>query len=184
MSDDGTAPEGIDTDGLALTYEEHERLKSLLHGNRFRTIAYAERRYLVLGAGGDGDVADRRMRVYDRLESRPDATAFRLEDFELTPDELALWASLYEHLCDRATHVVLVVEDYEGGYVWEMGYLFHENVRGKVWVLKRTYDDEKTERTRYDNGMAASHLRLLENADRTHRWRDGDDLERALERVP
>ncbi|WP_255193186.1 hypothetical protein [Natronobeatus ordinarius] len=174
----------IDVDGLAFTYEEHERLKTLLHGERFRDLAYSERRYLVLGAGGDSEVADRRMTVYERLGARRDATSFRLEDFGLTPDELALWAAAYENLCAKATHIVAVIEDYEGGYVWELGYLFHEDVREKVWVLKRDYGSEAANRAHYDNGMAASHLRLLENADRTVRWTDDADLEARLEAVP
>lgn len=181
---DDVDAEFIDAGGLALDYEDHERLKSLLHGEQFRTLAYADRRYLVLGEGDDPDASARRMSVYSRLEDRPGATAFRLEDFDLTPDELALWASLYEQLCDRATHVVLVIEDYEGGYVWEMGYLFHREIRGKVWVLKRDYGDPETNRERFDNGMAASHLRLLENADRTFRWGNEDELGAAVGRVP
>lgn len=174
----------IDVDGLAFTFEEHERLKTLLHGERFRELAYSERRYLVLGAGGDDETAARRMAVYDRLARRPDAVSFRLEDFGLTPDELALWAAAYENLCEKATHIVVVIEDYEGGYVWELGYLFHEDVREKVWVLKREYESEEENRNHYDNGMAASHLRLLENADRTVRWTDEDDLEEKIGEIP
>lgn len=71
----------IDVDGLAFTFEEHERLKTLLHSERFREIAYSDQRYLVLGAGGDSEIADRRMAVYGLLERRPDAISFRLEDF-------------------------------------------------------------------------------------------------------
>lgn len=174
----------VDTGGLALDYEDHEQLKSLLHGEQFRTLAYADRRYLVLGRGDDSDAANRRMTVYDRLNDRPDATAFRLEDFDLTPDQLALWASMYEQLCDRATHIVLVVEDYDGGYVWEMGYLFHEKIRETVWVLKRDYGDPGTNREHFDNGMAASHLQLLENADRTIRWEDEAELDVATAEIP
>ena len=177
-------PNRIDVDGLAFTFEEHERLKTLLHGDRFRDLAYSERRYLVLGAGGETDSADRRMMVYDRLGTRSDATAFRLEDFGPTPTELALWAAAYENLCAKATHIVAVIEDYEGGYVWELGYLFHEDVREKVWILKRDYGNEETNRAHYSNGMAASHLRLLENAERTIRWTDRDDLEAKLDSVP
>jgi hypothetical protein len=73
----------IDVGGLAFTPREHERLKSILHGERFRELAFSDRRYLVLGAGGDTEAADRRMLVYELLGGRPDATAFRLEDFKL-----------------------------------------------------------------------------------------------------
>ncbi len=182
--DEGIDPDFIDIEGLALDYEEHEKLKSLLHSNQFQTLAYADRRYLILGEGGDTDAADRRMSVYNWLDDRPSATAFRLEDFGLTPDDLSLWASMYEQLCDRATHIILVVEDYEGGHVWEMGYLFHQEIRETVWVLKRDYGDAETNRAHFNNGMAASHLQLLENADRTIHWQDTDDLKSATERLP
>jgi len=174
----------IDVGGLAFTPREHERLKSLLHGERFRELAFSDRRYLVLGAGGNTEAANRRMLVYELLGSRPDATAFRLEDFGLTPDELALWAAAYENLCGRATQTVLVIEDYEGGYVWELGYLFHEEIREKVWVLKREYGSTEENRDHYDNGMAASHLQLLENADRTILWRDREELEAGVSQIP
>ena len=176
--------DGIDVDGLAVTFEEHERLKTLLHGERFRELAYSERRYLVLGTGGDSASADRRMMVYELLGNRPDALSFRLEDFGLTPDELAVWAAAYENLCAKATHIVAVIEEYEGGYVWELGYLFHEDVREKVWVLKRDYGSETANRRHYDNGMAASRLQLLENAERTVRWTDRDDLEAGVAEIP
>ena len=78
-SNDGVDADFIDVEGLALDYEDHERLKFLLHGQQFRTLAYADRRYLVLGEGDDSDAAARRMTVYRRLDNRPDTTAFRLE---------------------------------------------------------------------------------------------------------
>ncbi|WP_331232363.1 aminopeptidase [Natronorarus salvus] len=176
--------EFINVDGLAFTPREHERLKSLLHGERFRELAFSDRRYLVLGTGGDTKAADRRMLVDELLGGRPDATAFRLEDFELTTDELALWAAAYENLCGRATQIVLVIEDYEGGYVWELGYHFHEEIREKVWVLKREYGSKSENRAHYDNGMAASHLQLLENAERTILWRDREELEAGVSEIP
>jgi hypothetical protein len=174
----------IDIGGLAFTYEEHERLKSLLHSDAFRELAFSDRRYFVLGAGGDSEAATRRMTVYDLLGGRPEAVSFRLEDFGLTTAELALWAAAYENLCAKATHIVLMVEDYEGGYVWELGYLFHDDIRRKVWVLKREYGSDGANREHYNNGMAASHLRLLENADRTARWEDEADLTEKVTDIP
>ena len=179
-----TDVEFIDVGGLAFTFEEHERLKSLLHGDLFQALAFSDRRYLVLGAGGDDDVAARRMTVYDRLGARGDAVSFRLEELGLTPDELALWAAAYEQLCATATHIVLVIEDYDGGYVWELGYLFHESIREKVWVLKREYGSDDCNRKYYDNGMAASHLRLLEHADRTITWQDEHELTAGVRDIP
>lgn len=52
----------------------------------------------------------------------PKATT--LEDYGLTPDEIRLWARAFDILCGRATHIVAVIEDFDGGYVWEMGLLF------------------------------------------------------------
>lgn len=170
-------PNFIDVDGLAFTLEEHERLKTLLHSKRFQSLAFSDRQYLVLGAGGDGEIAERRLAVYDQLDQRSGATAFRLEDFGLTPDEIALWAAAYEILCEWATHIVAVIEEYDGGYVWELGYLFHDEIREKVWILKREYGSTDANRSHYNNGMAASHLQLLENANRTVLWEDGAELE-------
>ena len=76
------------------------------------------------------------------------------------------------------------IEDYEGGYIWELGYLFHREIRETVRVLKRDYGDPEANRERFDNGMAASHVQLLENADRTFRWGDEDELETAVGEIP
>ncbi|MFH5801569.1 hypothetical protein [Haladaptatus sp. CMAA 1911] len=185
MSDE--LPEGtdfIDMEGLAFTPEEHERLKSLLHGEKFKQIAYSDQRYLVLGAGGTDEKSSRPLSIYDILGNRPNSISFRLEDFGLISDEIALWAAAYENLCETATHIVLVIEDYEGDYVWEMGYLYHSTIRKKVWALQRDYGSEKENRKRYNNGMAASHLRLLLNADRTFRWEDSNELKEKTENIP
>ena len=54
-----------------------------------------------------------------------------------------------------------MVEEFDGGYVWELGLLFAPPYREKAWVLKRRYPDEEAERDRYDDGMGASHVELL-----------------------
>lgn len=182
--EDPTDAAFIDVDGLTLSFEEYERLKTLQHGERFRKLAYSDRIYLVVGAGGDTAKAARRRSVADELDRRADATAIRLEEFELTSDDLALWATTFELLCDRATHIVVIIEDYEGGYVWELGYLFQQSLRELVWVLKRDHGTPDENRARYDNGMAASHVQLLENATRTVRWEGEDDLVACLDRLP
>lgn len=174
----------IDATDLALTPAEHERLKTLVHGPRLKDVAYSDRRYLVTGAGGDTGATARRALVYEALDDRRNAIAFQLEEFELTPEELALWAAAFEILCEQATHIVAVIEDYEGGYVWELGYLFRTELREKVWVLKRDYGSAGANRERYDNGMAASHVRLLENADRTVRWSDEAELRDGTQAIP
>jgi len=106
----------------------------------------------------------------------------------LTEDDIDLWAPAFDVLSETATHIVGVLEDYDGGHVWEMGLLYYRqsNVRDTLWVLKRTYADDDLQRERYDNGMAASHIAALEEAieDRVVTWRTEDDLEELLRKLP
>lgn len=185
---------GVDADELApgdelrLTPRQHERLKDELHGSdQFAEIRRTERRYLVIGRGGTDGPGARRRRVCAQLDDRRGASAFRLEDFGFTSDELDLWAPAFDVLSAIASHVVGVLEDFDGGHVWELGYLYHHqtHVRDILWLLKRVYEDEEM-RERYDNGMAASHLAALEKAveDRVITWRDEGDLSEAVEQIP
>lgn len=171
---------------IELTPEEHQKIKDLVNGDRLTQVKNHERRYLICGAGGETGAAERRMMVYDRLDSRssPSAMATRLEDFDLGTEEIRLWARVFDILCGEATHIVAVIEDFDGGYVWEMGLLFASEYREKGWILKRRYDTEEKERERYENGMAASHVELLLTGDWCHEWTDRDELERAIEKVP
>jgi len=174
-------------DSLSLTPRQHERLKTQLHGDRLNDIQYSDRRYLVVGRGDD-DPGRRRRRVRDLLDDRREATAFMLEDFGLSGSEIDLWAPAFEILCEQATHVVGVLEDYDGGHVWELGYLYHEQsrVRDALWLLKRAYESDQRRRDRYDNGMAAAHLAALERAagERVVHWRGESDLRRAVGEIP
>jgi len=190
---DDTAPEIpgenevlTELEGISLTPNEHQRIKDLVNGSRMTRIEGHERRYLVVGAGGETGAATRRKTVYDLLDDRtdPSAVAMRLEDFGLTPEEIRLWTRVFDILCGRATYIVAVIEDFDGGYVWELGLLFAPRYREKVWVLKRRYPDEKTERERYDNGMAASHVELLLTGDRCHEWVTPDELSAVVEEIP
>ena len=79
---------------------------------------------------------------------------------------------------------ILNFEDFDGGYVWELGLAFYRDVRRKLWILKRAYDDQRTERQRYDNGMAASQMAALTEAGRTIEWSDTDELREAVEEIP
>lgn len=170
------------------TPEQHERLKNGLHGELFDDIRRADRRYLVIGRGGGDGPGERRQLVCDRLDSRTRAVAFRLEDFGFTSDELDLWAPAFDILSEVSSHVVGVLEDFSGGHVWELGFLYHHqsHVRDILWLLKRVYESTEKMREHYDNGMAASHLAALEAAagDRVITWNEQDDLVTAVESIP
>jgi len=62
--------------------------------------------------------------VCARLDDRRNAVAFRLEEFGFEADDLDLWAPAFEVLSAQATWVVGVLEDFDGGHVWELGYLY------------------------------------------------------------
>lgn len=167
-----------------LSPKDHQRIKDLVNGEELERIKNRPRRYLVVGAGGKTDAFRRRMMVYDLLDNRRDAVATRLEDFKLTRSEIALWSRVFDILCGRATHIVGVLEDFDGGYVWEFGLCFTFSYRGKVWVLKRKYGDEETEREMFDNAMAASHMSNLKAAGRCFEWSDEPELQDAVDEIP
>ena len=173
-------------EAISLTPSEHQRIKDLVNGEQMNRIKGYDRRYLVVGAGGKTGAATRRTIVYDLLNARtdPPAVAMRLEDFGLTPEGIRLWTRVFDILCGRATHIVGVIEDFDGGYVWELGLLFAPSYRERVWMLKRRYQDEGTERERYDNGMAISHVKLLLTGERCHEWVDVDELRDVVEEIP
>lgn len=177
--------EGL-TEEISLTPEENERIKDTVHGPQFQRIKGYDRRYLVVGAGDDDDAATRRQFVYDLLDSRedPPATATQLEDFGLTGEDIRLWVRVFDILCGVCTHISAVIEDFDGGYVWELGLLFAPEYREKTWVLKRAYETEEREREHYDNGMAASYVELLLTGDRAQEWTDREELERAVSTIP
>lgn len=172
--------------GIRLTPTEHQRVKDLVNSKQLERIKGHERRYLVVGAGGETGAATRRQIVYDLLNTRtdPPAIAMQLEDFGLTPEEIKLWTRVFDILCGMATHIVAVIEDFSGGYVWELGLLFAPSYRDKVWVLKRRYSDEELERKRYDNGMSASHTKLLLTGPRAYEWLDVAELRDVTDEIP
>ena len=175
-----------EVEGIQLSPAQHQRIKDLVNGEKMARIEGHNRRYLVAGAGGETGAATRRDTVYQLLDNRedPSAIAMKLEEFGLTPDEIELWTRVFDILCGRATHIVGVLEDFDGGYVWELGLMFSSLYREKVWVLKRRYLDPGVEREKYANGMAASHVRALLTGDRGHEWTDADDLREAVEEIP
>ena len=171
-------------ENVSLTPTEHQRIKDLLNHDLADIKGY-DRRYLSVGAGGKTPAATRREIVYKLLDNRtnPPAVAFRLEDYGLTPDEIRLWARAFDILCGRATHIVAVIEDFDGGYVWEMGLLFALPNREKSWILKRKYDNPQTERQKYENGMAASHIGLILTGPQCFEWKDTDELRDSVSKI-
>lgn len=198
MDEDGTIPktgevgDDIPTESeilggiadISLTPTEHQRVKDLVNGEEMSRVKGHDRRYLIVGAGGKTGAATRRMTVYDLLGEREDAVATRLENFGLTREDIELWTRVFDILCGRATHIVAVLEDFDGGYVWELGLLFAPSYREKVWVLKRRYEAEDVERERFDNGMAASHTEMLLTGGRCLEWRDEEELRKAVKSLP
>lgn len=170
---------------ITLTPAEHQQLKNMVNED-LRELKGYERRYLNVGAGGDSDAAERRELVYDLLDARtnPPATAFKLEEYGFSTDEIRLWCRAFDILCGRASHIVAVIEDFDGGYVWELGLLFAPSYREKAWVLKRRYEDGETERDRYENGMAVSHVKLLLTGPRCHEWTSTQELRDAVDNIP
>lgn len=172
-------------DDIVLNPEEHQQVKDLVNGEMLRDIKQHDRKYLVVGDGSTDGAADRRQTVYDLLDSRrsPPSIAFQLEDFGLD-ERSKLWARVFDILCGRSTHVVPVVEDFDGGYVWELGLLYAPEYRAKVWVLRRRYTEPEVDREKYDNGMAYSHIRQLLASDRCIEWVSEEDLPAAVEQIP
>ena len=172
---------------LAPTPEQHEQLKDGLHGDLFEDIRRSSRRYLVVGRG-DGEPGERRERVCSLLDERRGAIAFRLEEFGFGEEELAVWAPAFEILSEMASAIVGVLEDFDGGHVWELGFLYHQQtrLRNRLWLLKRRYETAEAMREHYDNGMAASHLAALEAAagDRVVEWESPADLPDAVAAIP
>ncbi|WP_262178320.1 hypothetical protein [Haloarcula laminariae] len=171
-------------EGIQLSPAEHQRIKDVVNGEELRRVKGHDRRYLIAGAGGQTGAATRRELVYELLDARPDAVSMQLEEFGLTPEEIELWIRVFDILCGRATHIVGVIEDFDGGYVWELGLLFAPSYREKTWILKRRYTDDEIERDRFDNGMAASHVKLLLTGDRCCEWIDKDALKDCVTGIP
>ena len=169
---------------IKLSPAEHQRIKDVVNGEEMRRVKGHDRRYLIAGAGGQTGAATRRKLVYELLDERSDALSIQLEEFGLTPEEIELWIRVFDILCGRATHIVGVIEDFDGGYVWELGLLFAPSYREKTWILKRRYTNDDIERDRFDNGMAASHVKLLLTGDRCCEWSNEDELRECVGEIP
>lgn len=176
--------EDVELEEISLTPAQHEALKNHLHRTpKYTELRHATHRYLVIGSN-DGDRGQRRIYVRDRLDARPNATAFRLEDFGLTGSEIELWAAGFDLIASHATHIPAIIEQFNG-HTWELGHLY-EDRRDDLWVLRRVYEDEETMREQYNNPMAAAHIEeLLEyDPDRVIDWRDPNNLAPAVDKIP
>ena len=173
-------------DTVTLTPAEHEKMKSIIHGDEFERIKHFKRRYLIVGSGSDDGAGDRRQTVYDLLDARdePPAIATQLEDFGLTNDDIRLWNCVFDVLCGVSSHIVAVIEDFDGGYVWELGLTFSPSYRSKTWILKRAYESEEIEREKYKNGMAISEIELLLTGERAEEWSTEEELKECAENIP
>lgn len=167
-----------------LTPEEHAAVKDVINGEKMQRFKAHENRYVVVGAGEASDAWERRMVVYDHLNNRQKSAAMTLEELGLGDDEIRIWAAVFQLLCDLASQVVAVIEDFEGGDTWELALLFAAEYRDFAWILKRKYEDEQTERERYDNSMGISHIKLLLTGDHAQEWRDIEDLKVCVSNIP
>lgn len=171
---------------IQITPDQHQLVKDIVHGDQLQQIKSFDRRYLVIGTGEESGASQRRELVYEQLDNRshPEAVATQLEDYKPTRDEMELWVRVFDILCGQVTHITAVIEDFDGGYVWELGLLFAPSYRPKTWVLKRHYADPDIERERFNNGMAASHTKLLLTGDRAFEWQTEQELLRAVKKIP
>ena len=69
-------------------------------------------------------------------------------------------------------------------YLCPLFIVFAPSYREKTWVLKRVYSDETREREKYENGMAASYVKLLLSGDRAVEWSTETELEQAVSKIP
>lgn len=156
-----------------------------------RRVADADRLYFVVGnydedRGQKGRVTTTR----DYIDGyRPYTAGFLLE--EVDPDDEAWenWYVKFRVFLRRATHVVGVFEDNDGGHELEVG----EVDTGDLHVLKRDYyaddgeQDEALEHERFD-GMLAKYFQFLDDRGRLYRWTEDEvdgvgDLEAATRRL-
>ena len=107
------------------------------------------------------------------MDARENATATFLEELGTGRSEVALWCRAFDVLCAESSWSVAVIEAHDGG-----------EHRGTAWVLKRRYDDDATERDRYDNPKAAFHTETLDQAGRLLEWFDRAELLANVEEIP
>lgn len=154
-------------------------------------LAEADVLYFVIGNyDEEGGRKARVVETRDRLSAHhPAADAFLLEDVDPGDEAWENWYVKFRVFLRRATHVVGVFEDNDGGHELEAG----EVPNGDLLVLKRDYydadgaPDTAVEHERFD-GMLAKLFEFLDRRGRLYRWTtaetaDGDSLETATARL-
>lgn len=163
------------------TPEEHQSLKQAVFSDHFRRLVFADRSYFVLGKYDDGPKEQRLTFVRDRLESgRDGAFAFMMKDI---PEGWTYWTTKFKILAKRADYITPVLEDSHGSHHWEAGHIDAPAYRPKVHVLKRVYEDEQTERARFD-AMIAHFIETLDRDNRVYKWASEAELKAAVDDLP
>ncbi|MCU4925115.1 hypothetical protein OB905_03815 [Halobacteria archaeon AArc-dxtr1] len=154
-------------------------------------LGRAEVLYFVIGSYDETDGRkDRVIETRDRLSmSRPDTEAFVLEEIDPADEAWENWYVKFRVFLRRATHVVAVFEDNDGGHELEAGEVDNDD----LLVLKRDYyaadgsRDREREHDRFD-GMLAKLFDHLERRGQLYRWttddvEDAHSLEAATDRL-
>ena len=195
MMDDDNSFSGSDkrnknTDNHSLSPEQNQRILDAIYNKaQLTSLKNTDRTYLVFGPGeGKEEEYMRRKKVRDKLDKRPNAEAYFLEDFDLTEDDMDVWCHGFNQLAGLSSDAVGVFEEYNGGYVWEMGLLFSRDYNDEDidrWFLKREYEDEEKSREKYDNSMAYSDLKSMEKtvADQLLKWKTEEELMEKVDEI-
>lgn len=163
------------------TPAEYQALKEAVFSDHFRRLVFADWSYFVLGNYDDGPREQRLTLVRDRLESSRDgAFAFLMKD---VPEGWTYWTTKFKILASRADYITPVLEDSQGSHHWEAGRIDAPAYRPKVHVLKRVYEDEETERARFD-AMIAHFVEILDRDNRVYEWTTEAELKRAVDALP
>jgi len=147
----------------------------------FDHYADADTLYFVIGNyDEEHGQKDRVLDTRDRLTAaRPNTAAFILEEIDPEDEAWENWYVKFRVLLRRATHVVGVFEDNDGGHELEAGEVNNTD----LYVLKRDYytadgeEDTATEHAKFD-GMLAKLFAHLDRRDQLYRW-TMDDAETA-----
>ncbi|WP_115864473.1 hypothetical protein [Halorussus litoreus] len=132
-------------------------------------ITEADRSFFVLG---NYDDEDRLRLVANRLKSVGEP--FLLKDLETFDDSVLGWTTQFKIMAKRATHIVALYENSEGGHEWEAGWLDHRPYREKLTVFKRDYPNLDREEKPFD-GMFAHFVETLKACGQVYQFEAPED---------